>query len=372
MKTTRRNFMKQLGIATITASMPNLIFAGDEQKKTSNHDDLIWANLIHLSYNMWQDYTPEKFKTKSYSRDDSDENVAKWAQYFHPELTCEQSTWDAIISKMAAAGLNMVLIDLGDAVQYESHPEISVQSAWTTQHLKKCLSQIRSMGIEPIPKLNFSTGHKAWMGPYQYTISSDTYYHVCKDLIEEVIDIFDKPRFFHLGMDEETCNHQDDRRLTVVRNGDLWWHDFYYLVDQVEKNDVRSWIWSDNVWREKASFLKKMPKSVLQSNWNYEEKGETFNENSEPNDVIAQAFIDLEENGYDQVPTGSIWLNGHWNNYGNLGRLVRHTKQIINPSRLKGFMQTVWMPTLEPCLNIHRKAIDIVKEAREKYYNTQS
>lgn len=33
MKTTRRNFMKQLGIATITASMPNLIFAGDEQKK---------------------------------------------------------------------------------------------------------------------------------------------------------------------------------------------------------------------------------------------------------------------------------------------------------------------------------------------------
>ncbi len=30
---------------------------------------------------------------------------------------------------MQAAGMNMVVLDLGDAVEYDSHPEIAVQNA---------------------------------------------------------------------------------------------------------------------------------------------------------------------------------------------------------------------------------------------------
>lgn len=107
MKTTHRMFMKQLGVATIATSMPNLVFADDKQKKTLNRDDLIWANLIHLSYNMWQDYTPEKFKTKSYCQNDSDENVANWAQYFHSELTCEQCACAAKQLELRRKGENI-------------------------------------------------------------------------------------------------------------------------------------------------------------------------------------------------------------------------------------------------------------------------
>ena len=42
----------------------------------------------------------------------------------------------------------MVVIDLGDAVKYESHPEIAVRNAWTVKRLKDELSKIREMGLE--------------------------------------------------------------------------------------------------------------------------------------------------------------------------------------------------------------------------------
>ncbi len=136
--------------------------------------------------------------------------------------------------------MNMVIIDLGDGVKYDSHPEIAVNGAWSTSQLKKELKIIRGLGLEPIPKLNFSTGHKAWLGPYQRMVSSDTYYHVCSNLINEVIDLFDKPPFFfHLGMDEETADNQRTHQNVVVRQGDLWWHDFYYLTELVETQNVR-------------------------------------------------------------------------------------------------------------------------------------
>lgn len=371
----RRDFIKRAGIAGVAAALNphNLIYSQSENNllnktKGVNDDSMIWANLIHLSFNMWQDFTPEEYKTESYPPDYPFEKIVDWAGHFQPKLTCEKEAWDKILTRMADSGMNMAVIDLGDGVQYESHPEISVKNAWTPKQLKEVLKQARSIGIEPIPKLNFSAAHKAWLGPYQRQISSQAYYDVCKNLIEEVIDIFDKPRFFHLGMDEETCSHQSGFKYSVVRNNDLWWNDFYYLVDQVERNNVRSWIWSDKAWRDKDEFFRKMPKTVLQSNWNYEEQGPTFTEDGKPNDAIGQAFIDLEEHGFDQIPSCSLWLNKKWVNYDNFDRIVKHTKRIIEPQRLKGFMQTTWIPTLDRCLETHYKAIDLVKEVRKKYY----
>ncbi len=374
--TNRRDFLKKLGIAGIATGLPSFAAAGNLQNRSLSSvlstnfpqkDEMIWAVLIHLSYNMWQDFTPEKYRSETYSPSYTAEEAADWAHYYQPMLTCDKTAWDNTIQKMAESGLNMVLIDLGDGVKYETHPEIGVRGAWRPDELRKSIAQIRSYGIEPIPKLNFSAAHKAWLGQYQYILSSDRYYEVCKNLITEVIDIFDRPRYFHLGMDEETYYHQVEYDFIVVRQNEQWWKDFYFLVDQVERHNVRSWIWSDMAWQHKEEFFKKMPKSVLQSNWNYEEKGATFNEKGEANDIIAEAFFDLEEKGYDQVPSASLWLNGEWNNYTNFDNIVRNCKRIIAPDRLKGFMQTIWMPMLTPCYPYHEKAIELVGEAKRKY-----
>lgn len=147
---------------------------------------------------------------------------------YRPYLILDDKLWNEALRKMVKKGMNMVVITLGDGVKYESHPEIAVRGAWSASRLRKELQKIRKMGIEPIPELNFSAGHDAWLCSYSRMLSTDKYYEVCSDLIEEVIDIFDKPRFFYLGMDEETSSHQKGLNYSVVRRNDIWWETFIF------------------------------------------------------------------------------------------------------------------------------------------------
>jgi hypothetical protein len=303
----------------------------------TTNNPLIWASLLHLSYNMWSD------------------RQADWLEYVsaEPNLRFDQSLWDDLLKRMAEAGMNMVVLDLGDGVRYESHPEIAVQGAWSVAQLKQELAKARALGLEVIPKLNFSTCHDTWLGPYARMVSTDTYYKVCQDLIEEVITLFDQPRLFHLGMDEETAMHQEHYAYVVVRQFDLWWHDLYQLVDGVERGGSRAWVWSDYAWHHPEAFYQKMPRSVMQSNWYY---GDEFG----PDVVEARTYAELEAHGYDQIPTGSNWTSDV-----NFGRTVSYCHEHGAPERLKGFMQTIWKPTLEACRERHMRAIDQVQQARE-------
>ena len=182
-------------------------------------------------------------------------------------------------------------------------------------------------------------------------------YDVCKDLINETIDIFDTPRFFHLGMDEETYDHQRHFLYTVVRQYDLWWQDLYFLVEQVEKRGVRAWVWSDKLWREEE-FLKKMPKTVIQSNWYY---GDFKRVDNEITKRQIEAYIKLEENGYKQIPTGSIYEEV-WDNF---PLTVEFCRKHISDENLLGFLQTAWVPTMERYEKEHFKAIESLKKGKE-------
>lgn len=299
-----------------------------------------WAYLLHLSFNMW-----------------CDREVPEWGIEHitaQPYLRFDDSLWEDLLREMPRAGINMVVLDLGDGVRYESHPEIAVQNAWTVERLKQELARMRSLGLEPIPKLNFSTAHDAWLGEYSRCVSTPRYYEVCRHLIAEVITLFDTPRFFHLGMDEETAEHQWHYAYCVMRQHELWWHDLQFLVDEVERHNVRAWIWSDYMWHHPDLFFQKMPRSVLQSNWYY---GADFN--SEIGYV--KAYLDLEAHGYDQVPTGS-----NWSTPDNFGRTVTFGREHIAPERLLGFLQTAWKPTLEVCRDQHMAAIEQVSSARRR------
>ncbi len=299
---------------------------------------LIWGILLHLSYNMW-----------------ADREAAEWgAEHvsYRPDLRFDETLWNDLLRRAAGAGANMVVLDLGDGVQYRSHPEIAVRGAWSTERLQQELEQMRRLGLEPIPKLNFSACHDAWLGPYARCVSTDTYYAVCRDLIAEVLELFGRPRFFHLGMDEETAEHQRYYEYVVIRQYDLWWHDLYTLVEQVERGGSRAWVWSDYVWHHPEAFYRKMPRSVLQSNWYY---GASF----DPQIAYVRAYAELEAHGYDQVPTGSNWEADE-----NFGSTVRFCRERIAPERLWGFLQTVWKPTLEVCRQRYMAALDLLAGAQ--------
>ena len=54
----RRKFIKLSAVAGLASSMPAVVFSESKQKevKTSGASPLIWANLLHLSTNMWEDH----------------------------------------------------------------------------------------------------------------------------------------------------------------------------------------------------------------------------------------------------------------------------------------------------------------------------
>jgi len=312
-------------------------------KKSTASKDFIWAYLIHLGYNMW-----------------ADSEVSEWCDHV-PELTehisakpylrFSEKLWDKLLLQMVKAGINMIVIDLGEGVRYDSHPEISVENSWSTTHLKEELSKIRNLGLEPIPKLNFSTCHDAWLGTYSRCVSTPSYYQVCSDLIAEVAELFNTPRFFHLGYDEESAALQKSFDYVVIRQFDLWWHDFLFFVDEVEKQGVRPWIWSDYIWNHPKEFMDKMPKSVLQSNWYY---GTTFKED----EIAVQAYTELAKHGYDQIPAASNFFDPESLNF---KKTVEFCEKHIPSPQLMGFIQTPWVPTLDVFSERHSQAIKLVE-----------
>jgi len=349
----RRSFIKQLTAAGMAASIPGVLksqpvaeplpLAGSLKSSVDKSPDKIWATLLHLSFNFAG-------------------GIKNWGG-LRTKFEPDQSMWDDAIKRMASQGVNMVLINLDDSVLWQSHPEISLEDSWTTARLRKELEKIRSYGIEPIPLLNFAATHDAWLGKYSRMVSTTPYYNVCKDLIAEAIDLFDNPRFIHFGMDEEDYGHQKHFDYIVIRQNDLWWGDLYFYIGEALKRRVRPWVWSDYVWSDPDQFFKKMPKSVLQSNWYY---GESFNV---PEVRAAQAYIDLEAEGYDQVPTGGYYARPAQDfraaHEKNIGNTVEFCSKHIADSRLLGFMQTLWMPTIERFRPEILKAIDLMGEAKK-------
>ena len=309
--------------------------------------ELIWAQLVHLSDNMWHDR--EACDSTGYEY-----TTASTRMRFH------RPTWDDLIARFVESGVNTVLVDLGDAVRYESHPEIAVEDAWTPAQLKEELARLRDMGLKALPKLNFAASHDAWLGEYARMLSTRKYYEVAADLIAETCELFDGPGLFHLGMDEETHDNQNNGLIAIIRQHELWWHDLLFMVEQVEKAGSRAWIWADKFWHHPDEFIAQMPRSVMMSNWYY---GGRFNSQREG----AQAYIDLDTHGFDQIPTGS-----NWDDADNLRKTVKWCKENVDHKRLFGFLQTVWKPVIARRKTRLFEAADEVGVARMEWDGTWS
>ena len=289
--------------------------------------EMMFCYMIQLSTHMWDD-----------------ENSPPRGWYLSKRYTennqIDVNTWDETVRFLAECKYNTLLIDVGDAIKYESHPEISAPNAWDKDFMKKKLDEIRALGMTPIPKLNFSCGHNTWMKQYRRMVSTPIYYQVCSDLIKEVCQVFGNPEYIHLGMDEENAQNQRFREAIHVRQGDLWWHDVYFFFKEAEKNGARPWIWSDYCWDHQDEFVKKMPKSVLQSNWYYYMFADYPEGN--PDRTAIYTYELLDKHGFEQIPTCSCW---HYHGSTNPIQTLAYGKDKLTPELLKGYMIAPWFYT---------------------------
>jgi len=312
-----------------------------------NGDNFMWAHLLHLGSNMWNEVGNTRGRTHRSTPCASE------------ILRFDRPLWEQHTLDLREAGVNTLIIDVGEALSYRSHPEIAARGALTHEEMAAEVRRLKDLGFEVIPKLNFSTCHDVWLGDYSRMISTPVYYQVCRDLIEDVCEVF-QPKHFHLGMDEENLENQRNQLITIFRQHELWWHDFYYLVECVERCGARAWIWADYFWFYPEESMEKMPKSVVMCGWYYWKcYGDTV---SESRQKILDSFAALSRLGYDQVPTASVWAEPD-----NMQELTRFCAESIAPEHWLGMMQTTWERLDRDWIHVHEKALKAIKASRAIY-----
>ena len=357
--TTRRDFM------TSAAAFAALTGCRGPQAVGANPKaDFPWAFLLHFGCNISGDISVPPKRGSRMSSLLTDAEFAALSDedcWMKDRLRFNYGMWRELSAKLRADGCNMIVVDVLEGVVYPSHPELAVRGSWAPEKLADEVARLRGLGFEVVPKLNFSTCHHAWMGPYRRMVSTTKYYEVCKDLIGDVFDIFGDVRLFHLGMDEEDlapCHHNTS--MIIMRQGDLWAHDLRFLVNEVERRGTRAWVWNDLARRlPMEKHLALMPKSVLQSPWEY-----STNKAGVDNACI-RAFKTLADAGYDTVPCGS-------NCYGfceNFQSIAEFGKREMDPAHLKGFLMAPWLRILEPYRRLLWQSSDFVADARRRFAN---
>ena len=118
----------------------------------------IKAVLLHLGHNMWCDYMPEDMDNQQLPSGKPD-----------TILRSKEDLWRRAIDHMVEQKMNMLVIDIGEALVYPSHPELAIEGSWTPEKMQEEIRRLKALGIEAIPKLNFSTTHNGWLKHYRLT-----------------------------------------------------------------------------------------------------------------------------------------------------------------------------------------------------------
>jgi len=321
---------------------------------------MIWAYYIELSRHMWADASAEKRYIYL-------PNGSQGDLYGYNESNqIDVDTWDRMMKFLAAHKFNTVVIDLGDQVKWETHPEICAPNAWTKEYTKQKLDEIRALGITPIPKMNFSSCHDAWLKEYGRMVGTSIYRNVCRDLIEEAIELFDKPELFHLGLDEETSVEcHGFREEIIIRGEKLLWEDYHFLMDCCFKKGVRPWMWADYFWDRNELFVKNVSKEVLLSNWYYESFVEYKTESWIKRSM--EAYERLNKYGYDQIPTGSTCSGNNTSMY----QTMIHCRAKVDENHLLGYMTAPWIPTMpDEIYTLENEAFRMLRARQQVYPET--
>lgn len=292
----------------------------------------IWAYFIQLGFNMWRDKW-------SWVEHRGPIQCQATGRYQETMLT-DRTVWRNVIDQLPSFGINTVIIDIGEGLLYDSHPELSIPGAWTREELREELKKMRALGLEPVPKLNFSSCHDTWLGEYAWMKGTQKYYQVVKDLIDEVCEVFDNPCYFHVGMDEEDMpNHK--KGITIIRCRELWYRDLYYYIDCVEKHGARPWVWGDYIRENGDDFGQRMPKDCIVSTCWYARF------QPKVNGVLPQKgyrnYMELSHMGYDQIPCTSDWSC----NQNTAQTVWFFMEEGLVDEHLLGFLAVPWQHTID-------------------------
>lgn len=221
---------------------------------------------------------------------------------YDPQVKKSIPTVHDMITRCHQQGYTHVVFATLDGLKYQSHPEIAVENAWTREELKKELDYAKGLGLKTVPMLNFSAAHDTWMGEMGKKLSTTAYHYFCRDLIDELCQLFEGPELFHLGMDSETAQDQADYQHQVVRGDTLWQKDLAHLLACCRKNNARPWMFADRYRAGAQAFLQAVDKNVLLCTTAVVVPGKVLQEDY-------TYFFQLSQKGYEYTVLCSCNLN---------------------------------------------------------------
>lgn len=235
------------------------------------------------------------------------------------------------VDAMAAAGLNLLLLDAKDGVIYKSHPELTRPYSQPLEVLAALRDRAASRGIEVAIKLNFSQSalhqHNHWFRPHHDLFDTPEYWQKAFEVIDELIGVVKPARFFHIGMDEDHSRSytQYVKAIETLHTG-------------LKQRGLRTLIWNDSacqwpaaeIHKEKSLYAEeRISQDIVQVLWDYGQW--------DPG-----ALRRIRDRGFEL-----------WGAPGSEPKLVEQMRDALTASGGSGILLTRWAP----CIAANRQAL---------------
>lgn len=308
------------------------------------------------------------------------------------DLMFDEDVWNDIVDAMEKAGMNTIFLDILEGLHYGSHPELAIHDAWSRQKMREEIKRLKEKGITICPKLNFSACHDWWLGEYRFMRSTKEYYRVCRELIEEMCNLFEDSPYIHLGLDEEDHNHAYRHDYAAYRQRDLLWHDVQFLLDCVRDGGKTPVIWGDAVYYNYEEFKKHISPNdlvlmlyyyhgVKPEHWirtdsredyykYYNVKGPFAGMGMEILERDDPFYIAFRENALKSLQDGYSTIVGCSNFYKhpyNTEDVVEMVTQDWPQDKVKGIITIPWKATKQERREHHLEAISLLESAFKKF-----
>lgn len=227
-----------------------------------------------------------------------------WAadcRYLGPRTEVDFDRLDDRMARLAAAGATAIVLDLAEGLVFRSLKGFKYPGAVTPRVLNEHVRKWEKLGLRTIPMLGFSAAHCEWMGEHSRMIGSASYYDLCRDVIRETSEIFEKPSLINIGMDDETPWMTRRLPYSVCRRGVLLWRDLGFYADEVAAVGSHPWMWGDVERTDPEGFAANVPKSYFVSARFFGNVRENF-EMTDGERKWMEDYDRLEKAGFRQIP----------------------------------------------------------------------
>jgi len=255
----------------------------------------------------------------------------------------------------APAGYNQIMVEVGQALRYTSHPKVAPDWAWSRAQWQEYVKAARSLGMDVVPQFN-ALGHQPESGltkaypelsedPFGWCVCTrhpNTRRYLC-EIFDELIDVF-QPHTCNIGLDEIDMN--PERRAHSGRDifgccprcreadgGDLLAEHVLGLHEHLKGRGMGVIMWGDMLMYKKEhncrSGLKagtwpaidQLPRDIILADWAY---------SPVPDYGASRYFI---EKGFRVM--GATWQDP---------RPLPSFSRFATENGLVGMIQTTWSP----------------------------